>query len=86
MPIVRETTEEIKSREKLERESKEAYYRDREKERSKEVAIAKHPTKTRKRDMFFNAPARFIGIIIVYKLLKNGKEVPSFLSDFIGRR
>jgi hypothetical protein len=74
----------------MERENRQAWLKEKELDRDKEVEIAKInviPDKVRaslgRWNIFFNAPARFLAIILAYKLQKDYGEVPEWLQKFI---
>lgn len=84
MPIVQLSKEEIERQEKLEKERRDQLYKEKEKDRQLELAIAKIPSKVSRWEIFFNAPARFVAVILAYRLLKKDKEVPAWMQKFIG--
>jgi len=85
MPTVQLTKKEIEQQEKAEKEKRDLFYRDKQKDRDNAVLLAKIPTRVSRFDIFFNAPARFIAIILSYKLLKRNIDVPEWMQKFVGR-
>jgi hypothetical protein len=88
--IAQKLQEEIEEERREAQANRQAWLREKELDRQKEVEIARInviPDKVRaslgRWNIFFNAPARFVAVIISYKLLKRGIEVPEWLQNFI---